>query len=100
MTFDEIKAQPGQSLVLFYSLTCGPCKSMKPMLTELCAESGVTLHQVNIASEMPAVRELGIRAVPTLVRVRAGQAEVTATGALTATAAHDMLAAAGLLKGA
>jgi thiol-disulfide isomerase/thioredoxin len=97
MTFDEIKKQPGQSLVVFYSLTCGPCKAMKPMLHELCAEAGVTIHEVNIASDMDAVRALGIRGVPSLVRVRNGDAQLLSTGGMTAPQTREILAAAGLL---
>lgn len=97
MTFDEIKKQPGQSLVIFYSLTCGPCKAMKPMLHELCAEGGVQLHEVNIASDMGAVRALGIRGVPSLVRVRDGEPTLLATGGMTAPQTREILTAAGLL---
>lgn len=97
MTFDEIKAVPGQSLVIFYSLTCGPCKAMKPMLAELCAEAGVKLHEVNIAADMDAVRALGIRGVPSLVKVADGQASLLSTGGLTAPQTRQVLTTAGLL---
>jgi thioredoxin-like negative regulator of GroEL len=97
MTFDEIKKLPGQSLVMFYSLTCGPCKAMKPMLIETCAEAGLALHQVNIASDMDAVRALGIRGVPSLVKVADGVPTLLSTGGLSTPQTRELLVGAGLL---
>lgn len=97
MTFDEIKKLPGQSLVMFYSLTCGPCKAMKPALTETCAEAGIALHQVNIASDIDAVRALGIRGVPSLVKVDDGVPALLSTGGLSAPHIRVLLVGAGLL---
>lgn len=97
MNFERIKSQPGTSLVVFYSLTCGPCKAMKPAITELCEQYGVTRYEVNIASDMDAVRALGIRGVPTLVKVEDGASKVLSTGGLSVAQIRKVLEDNGLV---
>lgn len=99
MTFDEIKALPGTQLVMFYSTSCAPCASMKPIMKDMTATAGVELHMVNVASELPTARELGIRAVPTVVALRDGVAETLFAGARPEAEIRKVLEAAGVISG-
>lgn len=67
MTYDEIVASGKKAVVLFTSVTCGPCKRLKPRLAALAEARGFELHILDIAQEMPAVRALGLRGVPALL---------------------------------
>lgn len=81
-TYSEIVASEEQTVVLFTSSTCGPCKLMKPRLTALAEEKGLNLQILDIAYEMDHVKALGLRGVPSLVVVEPGRQEVLFTGAL------------------
>lgn len=96
MTFDEIK-QSGTSVVLFYGAACAPCARLKPVMKDMANQLGFTLHEVNVASEMAAVRALGVRGVPTLVAIKDGQAEVLFTGEENRPRIALMLHSAGVL---
>ena len=61
------------------------------------ADAGVALHQVNIASDMDAVRALGIRGVPSLVKVADGVPTLLSTGGMGPAQTRDVLTGAGLL---
>lgn len=96
MTFDEIK-QSGTSVVLFYGAACAPCARLKPVMKDMAIQLGFTLHEINVASEMDAVRALGIRGVPTIVAVKDGAAEVLFTGEQSRPNITRMLHSAGVL---
>lgn len=96
MTFDEIK-QSGTSVVLFYGAVCAPCARLKPVMKDMAIQLGFTLHEINVASEMDAVRALGIRGVPTIAAVKDGAAEVLFTGEQSRPNITRMLHSAGVL---
>jgi len=57
---------------------CGPCRSIRPLLSKLAVEYGgsVDLIEVNADQNPELVRELGIRSIPTLLALSGGR-EVT-----------------------
>lgn len=81
-TYQGLLSTPGKRLVLFYGTACAPCARLKPRLEPLAIRAGIALHQINAATEMEAVRALGIRGVPSLVGIKDGVAEVLFTGDL------------------
>lgn len=99
MSFDfkTIKATQEAALVLFTSQTCGPCKRLKPRLQALAEQYGFAYYPLDINDEMPAVRELGLRAVPTAVTVKSGSVSVLFTGELHDDAIVRKLQEAGLI---
>lgn len=52
----------------FFSHSCGPCRSMKPMVNKL-AEDNPNLIQVDIAQHAKVARGFGIAGVPSFVVV-------------------------------
>jgi thioredoxin-like negative regulator of GroEL len=80
MTYEELLAGGQSHLVMFYGTACGPCARLKPRLAALAARNEVSYHQINVASDMDAVRALKLRSVPSLVLVRAGRGEHVHTG--------------------
>lgn len=96
MTFDEIK-KSGTSVALFYGAACAPCARLKPVMKDMAAQLGFTLHEVNVASEMDAARALGIRMVPTVVAIKDGEAEVVFSGEENRPRIALMLHSAGIL---
>lgn len=85
MTFDDIQnltsaAGAKPVVVMFYGLTCGPCRGFKPTLRKVCDDMGLQLEEVNVASEMETIKRFGIRAVPTVVVVDGGKVHNLFTG--------------------
>lgn len=62
--------------VLFTSPTCGPCKAMKPVITEVAAAKGTSLEVFEVGAQSSLVATFGIRAVPTLVLLDPNEQEI------------------------
>lgn len=84
MTFAQLKAADYRrpTLALFYGTNCPPCNQLKPVLKQLALDLGIRLEMFNAAEEVDAVRELGLRAVPTVLAVHRGECKVLWTGNL------------------
>lgn len=61
-----------KTVTMFAGQHCVPCKIMKPVIEEACAEAGVLLEVEYINASSPAVERYGIRAVPTFFVVSDG----------------------------
>lgn len=75
-TKSKILGATNKPLVIdFYSDSCGPCRSMKPILEDLSnANSGkYSFGKINVESSNELSRELGIRSIPTFVVVQNGK---------------------------
>jgi len=86
-----------RELIVFTSLTCAPCKQLKPELERLQQQRGFSMRIVQMT---PATSSLfdkyGVRAVPTVV-CRDGGSEIGRfVGAMTPTAVECKLAEWGL----
>lgn len=59
-----------QSLTIFTSPTCGPCRILKPKLKAFCERNGLALTELSIADPVgrDAAKKLGLRGVPAVVR--------------------------------
>jgi thioredoxin-like negative regulator of GroEL len=82
MSIDTLKSTAGKEpvIVLFYGAACGPCVILKPVLRAVCQSLGVRLEEFNSAGEMETIRALGIRGVPTVCILAAGELKVLFTG--------------------
>lgn len=79
--------------ILFTSPTCGPCKSMKPLITEAAAAAGVPLEVFEVGKQSSLVAAFEIRAVPTLVLLDPNDKETKRmVGAASAVAIRDFFA--------
>ena len=98
MTFDELLAADYKypTVALFYGLQCAPCERLEPKLRAICKDMGVRLEEFNSASELPAIRELGLRTVPAVVVVHKGNVSLALSGDAGAVEIKARLAAAGV----
>lgn len=71
------------AVVLVTSKTCGPCKSMKPIIERLALELAFPLFILDAAENMATVRELGLRTVPTTLVLKGGEVTDTIAGGQT-----------------
>jgi len=63
-------------LVDFYATWCGPCKALSPIVEKLAGEYGGKLKvgKLNIDDSQQAPGQYGVRAVPTIVFFKGGEA--------------------------
>lgn len=63
-------------LVDFYATWCGPCKALSPIVEKLAGEfeGKLKVGKLNIDEAQQAPGEFGVRAVPTIVFFKNGEA--------------------------
>jgi thioredoxin-like negative regulator of GroEL len=67
---DGIAHKPGE--VLFFNATwCGPCRQMKPIVTQL-RRQGYRLRDIDVDKNRGLAQKYGIRGIPTFVFVKNG----------------------------
>ena len=69
-------------LVDFWAEWCGPCRTLGPIIDELAVEQAdqVKVVKVNIDDNPQAAREYGIRSIPTVLLIHAGQVRKSFVG--------------------
>jgi thiol-disulfide isomerase/thioredoxin len=74
------KADLQKNLLIYaYSPTCGPCKSLSPMLDKLQAE-GLNILKYDITSDMESTVQLNIRGTPTFMFIKNKQIDKIVLG--------------------
>lgn len=71
----------GDVLVYFYSPTCAPCRAMTPAVDAVAADHPRRIVKVDVSTQPDAAVAFGLRATPTLVRVRGGRIDNVYLGA-------------------
>ena len=71
----QVSASNGITLVDFFAPWCGPCRSMAPVLEELCYEvsENVTIAKVDTDKEMSLADQFSIRSLPTIIFFKDGK---------------------------
>ena len=69
-------------LVDFWAPWCGPCKAIAPILEELATEfeGKLAIAKVNIDDHGEVATQFGVRAIPTMILFKGGQAAETIVG--------------------
>ncbi len=68
----ELARHLDRALIYCYSPRCGPCKTMTPLIDELC-KAGKPIIKLVLPDQIEVAQELGIRATPALLLVRDGR---------------------------
>ena len=66
-------------VMYFSTTTCGPCKSLKPIVQEVANEVGANVEYID-ASTSPLTETFNVRAVPTLIVIKNGIPAIRHTG--------------------
>ena len=79
-----LKQHSGLMMVDFWAEWCGPCKAIAPVLEDLARENAdrVTLAKVNVDENHELAGRYGIRSIPTILFVKAGQVVDQVIGAV------------------
>lgn len=78
LTFEEAmlrswnEEEGAVAYVLFSSPTCGPCKGTKAKIEQMDPQNKLKIGYINVFHAVAAATRTNIRAVPTLVKFRAG----------------------------
>jgi thioredoxin 1 len=71
-TFNDIISGPRPVLIDFFAEWCGPCKMMKPILSDLRDRMGdkIRIIKIDIDKTLAVSEAFGIQSVPTLVLIQ------------------------------
>lgn len=74
-SFNELIERNKPVLVDFFATWCGPCMSMKPVLTQLAGELGgqAEIVEIDVDQHTPLAVQLGVMGVPTFMLFKNGQ---------------------------
>ncbi len=75
-TFDALIAGSDLPIVIdFWSPTCGPCRTLEPVIIDLATtyQGKVLVVEVNTAQATAAARRFSVMATPTVVYLRGGR---------------------------
>lgn len=79
----EEKTKSGVSITDFWAAWCGPCKMQSPVMDALSEEAelkNVAFYKVDVDANKQVPADFGIRAIPTMVVMKDGQAVERLTG--------------------
>ena len=89
----DLPAGAASGVLFFHSATCGPCQAMVPHVRELSEARG-DVYSVDVAEHLEVATALGVRATPTVMRLREGRVVASHVGALSRGALSALVDAA------
>lgn len=79
--FDSIlDGAQGSVVVDFFADWCAPCRAIAPALAELSSQQDVPVVKINVDDAPTLASELGVRSIPTVVRLDAGREVARSVG--------------------
>jgi len=87
-----------KELLLITAPTCGPCKTMKPVMQRIAEERQLPLRIVEATPDpanVQTIQKYGVRQVPTLLHLEEGEEAHRHLGAMTEAQINETLAAWG-----
>ena len=80
--FDTFIAENKIAIIDFWAEWCGPCKMMKPVLSDLESEYNLTVGKIDADAQLELSQKFNIVSIPTLIVLENGIPVKTITGAM------------------
>ena len=93
-TFDSLVLKSELPVLLdFWAPWCGPCRAVGPIIDELAEEyeGRVIIAKINVDETPTTPTKFRIRAIPTMILFKGGEAVEQVTGAVTKASIKEML---------
>ena len=91
--FDD-HVNSGKLIVVdFYADWCGPCRTMSPIIDELCVEfeSRAVIGKLDIETDGDMADKYGVRSIPTLIFFKDGEIVDKTSGVVSKIQLEDMI---------
>ena len=91
--FSDIINSSKPTLVDFYAVWCGPCKTMKPILDDLKTKVGdkARVIKIDVDKNPKVAAKYNIKGVPTLMLFRNGEIKWRQSGVMSAAQLQDVI---------
>lgn len=73
-------SKKGNVIVDFYTGTCGPCKTLNPILEEISEMDDLIVEKVDVTQNPELSQQFGVMSVPTVVFMKNNRVKETVRG--------------------
>jgi thioredoxin 1 len=91
--FAEVTGAPGLTMVDFWAVWCGPCRTVAPFVEQLASEyqGQVTVGKLDVDANQRTATQFNVRSIPTILFLKEGKVVDQVIGAVPKAALENKL---------